>query len=383
MQVSQVLFEADNGWTAALPVALDGPSTLVLAFGSSRAAEVRGPLASLAAAFPNSVLMGCSSAGEMFGQSVCDDTLSVSVAKFDHTELKFCSTTLIDSGDSWHAGQRLAAELPRNDLRAVFLLSCGIGVNGAALVRGLSDGLPAGVCVTGGLAGDGSQFEETWVLENGTLAEQGISVLGLYGTSLHVSHGCDGGWKDFGPERCVTRSEGSEVFELDGQPALELYKTYLGDLATQLPGSALRFPLSIRLNQPDSKPVVRTILGVNEDTQSLTFAGDMPQGSIARLMRTSVDSLVTCAEDAAEFAMVELNSGPSPAPVLAVSVSCIGRRLVMGERTEEEVEAVAERLPPGSSHTGFYSYGEIAPANGDTQAELHNQTMTVTVFAEY
>ncbi len=382
MHVTQIQHSAENGWSAPMPAELDGPSTLVLAFGPSCAADVVRPLADLAVAFPNSVLMGCSSAGEMLGEVVNDGTLSVAVARFDRTSLAFASTTLVDADDSWHAGMRLAEQLDPVGLRAVFLLSCGLNVNGGAVVRGLTNLLPDGVIVSGGLAGDGSRFEETWVLEYGALATRGVAAVGFYGEALQVSHGCDSGWKDFGPERLVTRSEGSELFELDGQPALALYKEYLGELASQLPGSALLFPLSVRLDQPGARAVVRTILGLDEQRQSLTFGGDMPLGSIARLMRTSVDSLVTCAEDAADVAMADLGEVRPGAPVLAVSVSCIGRRLVMGERTDEEVEAVADRLPFGSAHTGFYSYGEIAPANGDSRAELHNQTMTITVFAE-
>jgi hypothetical protein len=254
-----------------------------------------------------------------------------------------------------------------------------VAVNGADLVDGLTQALPPGAVITGGLAGDGSRFKSTWVLDHGLPLAQGVAAVGLYGTALRLGHGCDGGWQDFGPERTITRSEGSVLYELDGQPALALYKTYLGDLAGKLPGSALLFPLSVRVARSGLRPVVRTILGIDEAAQSLTFAGDMPQGAIARLMRTSVDRLVGSAEDAIAHALLGL---PASAPVLAVSVSCIGRRLVMGERTDEEVEAVADQLPPGSAHAGFYSYGEIAPANGSAQAELHNQTMTVTVFAE-
>lgn len=380
MQLAQLSFTPGQGWSAPLPAALDGPDTLLLAFGAVHQPEPQAALQQLAQALPRSLLVGCTGAGLIVGDQVNDDALWVSVAAFDRTTLRRVATELAGAADSRAAGQRLAAQLPTQGLRAVFVLSAGVDVHGAGLVQGLTAGLPDGVVLTGGLAGWGDQFACSWVLDGTQPREAFVTAVGLYGDSVRVGHGCDGGWQDFGPERRITRSQGTQLDQLDGQPALALYKTYLGELATQLPGSALRFPLSLRAPVDGAPAVVRTILAIDDGAQSLTFAGDMPEGHVVRLMRTSVERLVGSADDAAAQAVASLGSGA--APVLALSVSCIGRRLMMGERTEEEVEAVAEQLPPGSVHAGFYSYGEIAPAFGGTQPELHNQTMTLTVITE-
>lgn len=368
----------EGGWAQPLPTHLDGPDTWVLAFGGRTLQDKPAAVHELAAAFPRSVVMGCSSAGEIADRQVADGSISVAVARFGATQLRRASTPLADASQSVAAGQRLAAQLPTEGLRAVFLLAGGLAVNGTDLLRGLTDALPAGVAVSGGMAGDGSRFEQTWVLDEGQPREHCVTAIGLYGDQLRIGHGCSGGWTEFGPERRITRAEGNVLYELDGQPALGLYKHYLGNLAAELPGSALLFPLSLR-TAPGSTPVVRTILGIDEATQSMTFAGDMPEGSMTQLMRTNVDRLVASAEDAA---MQALDGLGAHGPVLAVSVSCIGRRLVMGERTEEEVEAVVDALPPGSAHAGFYSYGEFGTSMGCHTAELHNQTMTLTVFSE-
>jgi hypothetical protein len=208
--------------------------------------------------------------------------------------------------------------------------------------------------------------------------------VGLYGDALRVGHGCDGGWQDFGPVRTITRAEGNVLHELDGKPALALYKEYLGDLAQKLPGSALLFPLSVRAAGDCGPSVVRTILGIDEATQSMTFAGEMPVGSNARLMRTTIDRLAASAEGASLEALDNIGEEArgNGEPLLAISVSCVGRRLIMGERTDEELEALMQSLPAGSVLAGFYSYGEIAPQAGCMQGALHNQTMTVTVIAE-
>ena len=375
-----LVYRAAHGWGSPLPTALDSPRTLVLAFAASGYATDPAPFDQLAAAFPQALLIGCSTAGEIAGVEVHDDSVSVAVTRFEHTTLRQASTAVVDAGDSFHAGARLAAQLADRELRAVFVLSDGLGVNGSALVEGLSRHLGAGVAISGGLAGDGSAFQRTWVLNGAKRETQHISAIGFYGDRLQVGQGCDGGWLDFGPERRITRAEGAVLYELDGKPALDLYKTYLGERASGLPGTALLFPLAVRRDGQGPETLVRTILAIDEARQSLTFAGDLPQGGVARLMRANADQLIDSAGRAARQATA---GAPNTAPgALVISVSCVGRRLVLGERTEEEAETVADSAPPGSAQVGFYSYGEIAPLATGRRSELHNQTMTVTVLSE-
>jgi hypothetical protein len=181
-----------------------------------------------------------------------------------------------------------------------------------------------------------------------------------------------------GPEREVTRSDANVLYELDGHPALDLYKEYLGEQADGLPATGLLFPLAIRNEAEADGNTVRTILAVNENDHSITFAGDIPQGSYVRLMRANFDRLIDGAADAAS--VINAQSYTS-GPILNVAISCVGRRLVLGPRTEEEIEAVLEAMPKGTQQIGYYSYGEISPlASG--QCDLHNQTMTLTAIWE-
>lgn len=378
LQLSLVYQNA--AWSEDFPRDLDGLNTLVLAFAAPEFVLAPQPLADLALAFPNSVLAGCSTAGEINGMGVHDASISVAVIRFEHSRLVRASTAIGPLADSLFAGQALAAQLPHEGLRAVFVLSDGLNVNGTSLVEGLRNALPADIVITGGLAGDGSRFQRTWVLgPDGAVRDGQVCAVGFYGERLRVGHGCAGGWSDFGPERAITRSYGNVLYELDGKPVLALYKSYLGQLASALPGSALLFPLSVRRSQADAEPLVRTILAINEDEQSLTFAGDIPQGGIARLMRANTDKLIDSAGIAAQCAALELGQD---APALVISVSCVGRRLVLGERTDEEVETVVDNIPHNVTHVGFYSYGEISPSAPGCASNLHNQTMTVTVLSE-
>jgi hypothetical protein len=277
---------------------------------------------------------------------------------------------------SLRSGRELGNALAADDLRAVFLLSDGLKVNGTDLVGGLGEIVPDAT-ITGGLAGDGDRFERTWTLVDGKPVSGFVTAVGLYGEKVQVGHGSRGGWDRFGPERVVTRSQGNVLFELDGEPALELYKAYLGELASGLPATGLLFPLALRANHEDEKQLVRTILSVDEGAQSLVFAGDIPEGHRAQLMQANFDRLVSGAEVAAERALVP----DVPGPYLTIAISCVGRRLVLGERTEDELEAVRHVLPDDNHQVGFYSYGEISPYTSGS-CDLHNQTMTLTVVAE-
>ncbi|MFA4919622.1 MAG: FIST C-terminal domain-containing protein, partial [Thermodesulfovibrionales bacterium] len=265
-----------------------------------------------------------------------------------------------------------------DDLAHIIVLSDGRNVNGSDLVRGLTKNLPQGVLITGGLAGDGERFQETLTFLDDVPARDTIAVLGLYGKRLKVGYGSLGGWDSFGPERLITRSKGNILYELDGKSALELYKKYLGEHAKNLPASGLLFPLSLRTGEGESG-LIRTILSINEEEQSLTFAGDVPEGAYARLMKANFDRLIDGAIGAAKKSYIAIGSF---SPELAILVSCVGRKMILNQRTEEEVEGVRDILGDKTVLAGFYSYGEICPSNLGTKCELHNQTMTITALSE-
>ena len=370
---------SDNNQTAIPNIAIKSPDrTLLIMFGPSHLLDAPAPVQSVLAAYPGAPVIGCSSSGEIFGTHIQDDTLVVALLQFEHTTVRTASAPVTDSGQSFEAAQSLAHQLMAPGLRGVLVLSDGLGVNGSELIRGLNTVLPAHVVVSGGLAGDGERFKRTWVVKDGLPLGGYVTAVGLYGTAVRLTHGSKGGWDLFGPERLITRSQGNVLYELNHKPALQLYKDYLGELASGLPGTALHFPLSIRQKQEDAKRLVRTILAIDHTAQSLTFAGDMPEGAYAQFMRANFDRLIQGASDAAILATpISTDS----APTLSIAISCVGRRMVLGQRTEEEVEATFDVLPKGVQQIGFYSYGEISPYSTG-QCDLHNQTMTLTTISE-
>lgn len=377
MKIEQQYWTADEGWKSESAALLDGPASLVLVFGASNVVGDVERMDEVRARYPGAHLVGCSTSGEICGTRVRDDSLVVTAVRFEHTTLKLAHVVIGAGGDSLEVGRRLAQALPQQQLVHVLVFSDGLLVNGSELVRGLRENLQAGVAVTGGLAGDGTDFQQTLVCADTSPCEGVVAALGFYGEHLKVGYGSLGGWDAFGAERLITRSKGNVLFELDGRSALELYKKYLGENNAE-PAEALLFPLALRTGG-EGFGLVRSVASVNEDEQSMTFFGDMPEGGYARLMKANFDRLVDGAAGAAHASYEMLGSAE---PDLAILVSCVGRKLVLKQRIEEEVESVREVLGKNTVLAGFYSYGEICPYGTITGCELHNQTMTITTFSE-
>ncbi len=378
VKLQQSRWVKENGWTVTASLLEPRDAQLVIYFAASSVFHGESMYEDLKRLYPRARIIGCSTAGEIAGTEVHDETCVATAINFSTTRIEGAYAQIAVPEESAATGEAIARQLKREGLVHVFVLAEGLKINGSELVRGLRSGLPSGVAVTGGLAGDGERFGRTSVRLDDTMQDGGVAIVGFYGDDLRVGYGSMGGWDPFGPERIITRAEGNVLYELDGAYALELYKKYLGAHAAELPASGLLFPISLRSND-DGPGVVRTILGINEADNSLIFAGEIPQGGYARLMKANIDRLIDGAQGAAEASHQSL-AGSSPD--LAVLISCVGRKLVLKQRVEEEVESVRDHLGTATMLTGFYSYGEIAPFSSTAKCELHNQTMTITTLSE-
>jgi hypothetical protein len=351
---------------------------LVLAFGSSECIIKQGIYDRLKNSYPKADIVFSSTAGEIINDSVYDNSVVATAIELEKTTVKCVKTNINEHGNSFETGNYLIKQLDQDELNCVFIISDGTFINGSELVDGFNHDNPRMVPITGGLAGDAARFEKTFTGLNEIPSQGNVIAIGFYGKDMLIGHGSFGGWDEFGQERIITRSDKNILFEIDHKNALDLYKQYLGDYVNELPGSALLFPLSIRINGSD-KNLVRTILSVNEENKSMTFAGNLPEGSKVRLMKANFDKLVEASSTAATNSFTSIKNHE---PSLAILVSCVGRKLILQERTDEEVQAAKEVLGNNTTITGFYSYGEISPFNAGVQCELHNQTMTITTFSE-
>jgi hypothetical protein len=378
MDTASLSWSAGGGWQ---PKQARLAPNLVLYFGSRETLTDAARYHELRAMFPDACLMGCSTDGQICGDEIIESGVNAIAIRFDATAIRTAIETVQDAGCSRIHGETIGRALAADDLAGVFVLSDGLAVNGSELVAGIGKHV-GDVPISGGLAGDGSQFVETVVGLNCAPGSKRIAAIGLYGSAIKIGHGSAGGWDVFGPKRRITSAAGNVLFQLDGRPALDLYERYLGeDEIEALPGSALLFPLQIHdPGRPDHQ-LVRTVLAVDRDKRSMTFAGDMPEGWVAQLMRGNFDRLASGAADAAQLARDSLDDEKGGEGV-AVLVSCIGRKLLMGQQVVTEIEAAGTVLGPHLARIGFYSYGEITPHATSGTCELHNQTMTITTMVE-
>ncbi|TDW97355.1 FIST signal transduction protein [Dinghuibacter silviterrae] len=351
-------------------------AALVLCFSSRAVLDDTDLYGLLHRKFPQAAILVCSTAGEICHTEVTDGSASVTAFCFKHTPLVLKSVDIADYPDSFEAGRALMTSFDPKGLRYVLVLSDGGKVNGSSLSEGMNS-VAGDVLLTGGLAGDGDRFQSTLIGAGGTPREGLIAAVGFYGDHLQVGHGSQGGWETFGLEKAVTRSEVNVLYEIDGKNALDIYKHYLGPEADGLPGAALLFPLAVILPGA-TEPVVRTILSIDEPTASMTFAGNIPVGSKVRFMRANFDRLTHAASNAASGAV----AGPDFPPQFALLISCVGRKLILRSRIDEEVEAVDRVFDHRTLLAGFYSYGELSPLTSGGACQLHNQTMTITTFYE-
>jgi len=375
-----LLFQyTEMGWTIhpTSTLADKNNAQLVLCFGAKAILQNENIFSIIKEQFPASQISICSTAGEICQEAVQENSLVVVALQFDKTKIETASVNIKDFANSYLAATNLAERLPHDDLAYIMVFSDGAVVNGSELVKGLTDATGKKILVTGGLAGDDANFKDTLVGLNEQPAAGNIVAIGFYGKNINVTHGSQGGWDIFGLEKRVTKSSGNVLHEIEGQNALELYKKYLGTEAENLPGSALLFPLSVII--PGTyKPVVRTILSIDEDNKTMTFAGDVPEGSKVRFMKADFDKIITAASTAAGQTLLDQNTKPD----FALLISCVGRKLILGPRTKEELLAVKDTFGDKTMLAGFYSYGEISPFDDETDCQLHNQTMTITTFSE-
>ncbi|MDA1169248.1 MAG: FIST C-terminal domain-containing protein [bacterium] len=380
MHISQSQWSEKNGWKHLAPT--DPTPQIVLVFGARTLLTDPTRFAEIKNLYPKSHILLASTAGEILGNKVSDDTIAVTTISFEKTDVKFAQQTCSGINESYESGKIIAGKLDHKGLVHVMAFSEGLKINGTALVKGILEILPPTVSVTGGLVGDGELFKETVVGLDELPTSGNIVLVGFYGEHLRIGYASLGGWDNFGPDRLITKSKGNVLYELDGRNALDLYKEYLGDKAKELPASGLFFPMSLQVidDSGKEKEVVRTLLGIEEATNGMIFAGDMPEGTYAKLMKVNFDRLIDGATTAANNSVEQFGTKK---PEFAILISCIGRKLVLGDRIEEEIDGVLSIIGKDTPITGFYSYGEISPTvPTERQCQLHNQTMTITVFRE-
>lgn len=324
--------------------------------------------------YPTADIIGSSTAGNILENELMDAEIVCSIIQFENKAKTKITEVDIVGKNSYEVALQIKTDLLEDQLKHIFILSDGLHINCSKLINSLNH-FKMNATISGGLSADGSDFEKTITICNNSISDNKVVAIGFYG-DLEISTGNGSGWNEFGTERLITKSKNNILYEIDGMPALDLYKKYLGEYASELPSSGLRFPISIKKDEND-KQTIRSLLGINEEDNSIIFAGDVPEGYTATLMKPNMDSLIGGAKEAADQMVCNTNPG------FCIAVSCFGRRVVLNKIVDEEIEAVYNEIGQNSTIIGFYSYGEIAPDQSNIfNCKLHNQTMTLTCIRE-
>ncbi len=376
MKLEQIRWTNEKGWEQVKQEAGNlRKAQLVIVFGHPDLIVGIDRFNELKKKYPKAYIMGGSTAGNILGINLSNEDIVATAIYLEKSAIKVISAEIEDPAKLHDVASQLVKQLMEPGLKHIFALSDGIHFNGSELAKGLNSA--ENIAITGGLLADQGRFKQTFVMSDDEAKEKRIVLVGFYGENMKVGYGCFAGWDEFGVDRVITRSRGNVVYAIDGQPALALYKKYLGEFAEELPASGLRFPLSLKKDN-EQVTIIRTLLAVNEEEQSLTFAGDVPEGATALLMKGNIDKLIMSAGEAAKQAKKTDDQRG-----LAIIISCVGRKLLMDQLTDEEIETVQDVLGENVWITGFYSNGELAPYNQEfKKCDLHNQTMTLTTIYE-
>jgi hypothetical protein len=376
MKIEQQQFK--NSWQVVSQMAgfNTAKAQLVLSFGILEKVGDKQHYNYLRAQYPNANIVMASDCGQIIKDEGFNDTVVSNALQFENAACKAINFNIKNFEDSYILGKNITTEFDTEDLKLILVIADGILVNGSDLVSGIRENAAENIIITGGLAGDNAKFAETKVGLNGVPVSGEVVAVGFYGKKLKAGFGSFGGFDAFGPEKKITKAVKNIVYEIDGKHALDLYKEYLGVYASELPGSALQFPLGIIT---DREPLVRTVLGIDEADKSMTFAGNINEGDTVRIMKANFTKLFNAATTSSTNALTPFTDKP---PEFALLISCVGRKMVLRDRIDDEIETCRNILGAGTAISGFYSYGEISPISNVVKCELFNQTMTITTLGE-
>jgi hypothetical protein len=380
MRVLQKIYQADNTFSLD-KVMLDfseftNDSLFFIFINKERSFWIEH-LTLISAKFPSSSFVGATSAGQIGGEFIYDNECVITALKFKKAKFFLKTFEHVSSESSFDIGKQIAMLGNEHDVHSALIFSEGLNINGTKLSEGINL-TNKKIVYSGGLSGDGSDFKETLVFTKDKFIPNAIAVV-YFDKNVEFRTSAAGGWTSFGIERRVTKSHNNIVYEIDEKPAINLYNDYLGSKAKLLPSYGLHFPICLTSKNNNAETeLVRTLLAIDEVAGSLTFAGDVNEGCEIKLMKSTTKDLIHSAQSLFAEKLLEINN--LEGDVFSFLVSCVGRRLVMGQNTEEEF--VLPPLPFEVIRTGYYSYGELSKSIKENKCSLHNQTFTLTLIWE-
>ncbi len=325
-------------------------------------------------AWPDIELIGCTTDGELSSRLGFRQD-SVVLVLFGSDRIEFAAGLGQDlSGDVAGACSRAVAAARDKSVHPPTIclaLPESLTASGQAVVEALSRTLGGEVPVFGATSGDGYELTKTHQFCGREVYTDAVPVLLLSGPLVY-SAAVESGWEPLGDPGVVTSSDYTTVHEIDGRPAMEFFRRFLGPDGAPTP----EFPLAI-LDEQGAVECLRTALSEHQDESgAITFLSEVREGAKVQITTADRAAILAGCSASVEKAFADYPHGKSPE--LAMVFSCCCRRLLLGTRTKEEMGIVESVLGSDFPVVGFYGYGEIGPPDSsDCVVEVSQRDVRV------
>ena len=315
---------------------------------------------------PKAKIIGATTCGEISNEGMLLDSTVISISIFESTKIITRISQMKNS--SFSTGVSIMAELyaqNKEKPNVIITFSDGLNTNGEDYLKGISEIAP-NITVAGGMAGDNSKFEKTYVFSNEIIIDSGAVLVALYNDDLNIYTNYNFNWKKLGKSHVIERSEGNRVYQIDGMKPVDFYAEYLGDgIKEFLPAIGIEFPLVI---EDDGENIARAVLSKYDDG-SLGFAGNIKEGSIVKFGYGDVGMILK--DSIKQIDNIYKN------PIEGIFIySCMARKALLKEDVNLEILPLKEIAPV----SGFFTYGEFS--HSKNKHRLLNQTMTILGLSE-
>ncbi len=314
---------------------------------------------------PNAKIIGATTDGEIINNKVTTHNIVISFTTFEHSTLNISAIDLQSKDASYNDGKKLSQKLLNDTSKVFIIFTSGLNINPEEFLNGIKNSTPK-VVVAGGLAGDNTQFDGTYVIcDKKVLSSSAIGV-SINSDNLYVNNQYSLAWKNLGKIFKVNKSNGNTIYEIDKMSPYDLYKKYLGEeVASKLPGIGIEFPLII---QKDGKKIARAPLKLHDDG-SILFAGNIEKDTEVRFGIGNIEELI----DGSNQLVNKLSLHKNEAIFI---YSCMARRRFLGRKASLDIKNFSKLAPT----CGFFTYGEFYSTKSCN--ELLNESLTVLALSE-
>ena len=325
--------------------------------------------------YKNANIVIFSTSGHFVSSEILDETPIVSAIEFENSSITMDQFSIADFATSFDLGESIGKSI-KKEVKGVCIISDGGLINGTELISGINANVLKEVPIFGGMAGDGTRFQKTLVGANQNPEVGNVVIIQFFGEGISIKSNSDFGWTSLGLEFKITKSESNKLIEIDKKNAYDvLYEFLAPESEEKFAELTLYYPFLLKDSSDEG--VIRTPILVNHKEKTLVYAGNMPEGSMVKLMKSGTMQLLDSTLEVAQKCVLSKEENS-----FVLAISCVGRRVVLEDMANEEFTEIQSIFGERSCYFGFYSYGEFSRSGFEENCKLHNQTLTLAVLQE-